>query len=180
MLETVNATRAFLTIDSGFPLAELEQSLRTNRPFVYDYKPTQAPVLYGPEYWVPTKERANAEFIDNFLGDPSICRLYLGLSKLDPTTADELRKSTTVQKIRAYAHVLDFYGLGRMVEDAIRGPDPCGGRRIRVHHDFHQRRCGRAGGLLEACDRLPEGGTPSFPVGGSKLPVLHPFQQRVG
>ena len=110
VLETVNATRAFLTIDSGFPLAELEQSLRTNRPFVYDYKPTQAPVLYGPEYWVPTKERANAEFIDNFLGDPSICRLYLGLSKLDPATADELRKSTTVQKIRAYAHVLDFYG----------------------------------------------------------------------
>jgi hypothetical protein len=110
VLETVNATRAFLTIDSGFPLAELEQSLRTNRPFVYDYKPTLAPVLYGPEYWVPTKERANAEFIDNFLGDPSICRLYLGLSKLDPATADELRKSTTVQKIRAYAHVLDFYG----------------------------------------------------------------------
>jgi len=47
VLETVNATRAFLTIDSGFPLAELEQSLRTNRPFVYNYKPTQAPILYG-------------------------------------------------------------------------------------------------------------------------------------
>ena len=39
-----------------------------------------------------------------------LCRLYLGLSKLDPATADELRKNTTVQKIRAYAHVLDFYG----------------------------------------------------------------------
>jgi hypothetical protein len=110
VLETVNATRAFLTIDSGFPLAELEQSLRTNRPFVYDYKPTQAPILYGPEYWVTTKERANGEFIDNFLGDPSVCRLYLGLSKLDPATAEELRKGTTVQRIRAYAHVLDFYG----------------------------------------------------------------------
>ena len=34
VLETVNASRAFLTIDSGFPLADLEQSLRTNRPFV--------------------------------------------------------------------------------------------------------------------------------------------------
>ena len=110
VLETVNATRAFLTIDSGFPLAELEQSLRTNRPFVYDYNPTKAPVLYGADYWVPTKERANSEFIDNFLSDPSVCRLYLGLSKLDPATADELRKGTTVQKIRAYAHVLDFYG----------------------------------------------------------------------
>ena len=28
VLETVNATRAFLTIDSGFPLAELEQIVR--------------------------------------------------------------------------------------------------------------------------------------------------------
>src|SRR6202162_2832840 len=110
VLETVNATRAFLTIDSGFPLAELEQSLRTNRPFSYDYHPTRAPILYGADYWVTTKERANGEFIDNFLGDPSVCRLYLGLSKLDPATADELRKGTTVQKIRAYAHVLDFYG----------------------------------------------------------------------
>src|SRR5580704_4722143 len=110
VLETVNATRAFLTIDSGFPLSELEQSLRTNRPFVYDYKPTQAPILYGADYWVTTKERANGEFIDTFLGDPSVCRLYLGLSKLDPATADELRKGTTVQRIRAYAHVLDFYG----------------------------------------------------------------------
>lgn len=110
VLETVNATRAFLTIDSGFPLAELEQSLRTNRPFVYDYKPTQVPVLYGPDYWVTAKDHGAGEFIDNFLGDPSVCRLYLGLSKLEPATAEELRKATTVQKIRAYAHVLDFYG----------------------------------------------------------------------
>lgn len=33
VVETVNASRAFLTIDSGFPLAELEQALRGNRPF---------------------------------------------------------------------------------------------------------------------------------------------------
>jgi len=110
VLETVNATRAFLTIDSGFPLAELEQSLRTSRPFSYDYKPTQALVLYGPDYWLSAKDRQGTDFIDSFLGDPSLCRLYLGLSKLDPATADELRKTTTVQKIRAFAHVLDFYG----------------------------------------------------------------------
>ena len=110
VLETVNATRAFLTIDSGFPLAELEQSLRVNRPFAYDYKPTQTPVLYGPDYWLIAKDRQGAEFIDTFLADPSLCRLYLGLAKLDPAAAEELRKDTTVQKIRAYAHVLDFYG----------------------------------------------------------------------
>ena len=110
VLETVNATRAFLTIDSGFPLAELEQSLRTNRPFVYDYRPTDAPLLYGADYWLTAKDRESGEFIDAFIGDPALCRLYLGLSKLDPTVADELRKITTLQKMRAYAHVLDFYG----------------------------------------------------------------------
>ena len=110
VLETVNATRAFLTIDSGFPLAELEQSLRTNRPFTLDYKPTQVPILYTPDYWLTAKEKQGGEFIDAFLGDPSLCRLYLALSKLDQSVAEELRKGTTVQKIRAYAHVLDFYG----------------------------------------------------------------------
>ncbi len=110
VLETVNATRAFLTIDSGFPLAQLEQALRTNRTFVFDYKPTQVPVLYGPDYWLSSKERQGGEFIDAFLADPSLCRLYLGMSKLDTETADEMRKSVAVQKIRAYAHVLDFYG----------------------------------------------------------------------
>ena len=52
VLETVNATRAFLTTDSGFPLPELEQALRTNRPFTYDYHPTRVPVLYGADYWL--------------------------------------------------------------------------------------------------------------------------------
>jgi hypothetical protein len=110
VLETLNASRAFLTIDSGFPLAELEQDLRTNRPFAYDYKPTQAPILYGQDYWLSAKDRQGGDFIDAFLADPSLCRLYLALSKLDPAVSDELRKNTTVQKIRAYAHVLDFYG----------------------------------------------------------------------
>ncbi len=111
VLETVNASRAFLTIDSGFPLAALEQSLRTNRPFAIEYKPATIPVLYGADYWLgSSKEKPNAEFIDQFLGDPSLCRLYLGMSKLDRETADELRKAIQVQRIRAFSHVLDFFG----------------------------------------------------------------------
>jgi hypothetical protein len=110
VLETVNATRAFLTIDSGFPLSGLEQSLRANQPFVYDYHPSELPILYGPEYWLSAKEKQTGEFIDLFIGDPALCRLYLGLSKLEPHTAEELRKATTVQRIRAFSHVLDFYG----------------------------------------------------------------------
>ena len=55
VLETVNASRAFLTTDSGFPLADLEQALRTNRPFTLDYQPTRVPILYTVDYWQPRK-----------------------------------------------------------------------------------------------------------------------------
>ncbi len=110
VLETVNATRAFLTIDSGFPLSELEQALRTNRPFVYNYAPTRVPVLFSPEYLLSSRERQGGEFIDVFLADPALCRLYLGLSKLDRETVGELTKAVPAQRLRAFAHVLDFFG----------------------------------------------------------------------
>ncbi|MCC6861988.1 MAG: hypothetical protein IT158_25675 [Bryobacterales bacterium] len=117
VLETVNATRAFLTTDSGFPLAELEQDLRTNRPFVYDFSPTKIPILYPQDYLIGSKEKQEGEFIDIFLSDPSLCRLYLGLSKLEPATAEELRKALPVQRLRAFAHVLDFYGAMFRIRD---------------------------------------------------------------
>ncbi len=110
VLETVNATRAFLTIDSGFPLADLEQALRSNRPYAYDYHPSRIPVLYGQDYWLSAKEKAQGEFIDVFLGDPSICRLYLALAKMDPAVSAALRDGSSVLKLKAFAHVLDFYG----------------------------------------------------------------------
>ncbi len=110
VLETVNASRAFLTIDSGFPLAELETALRTNRPFVLDYHPTRVPVLYDADYWQSAKEKTTGTFIDFFLSDPSLCRLYLGLSKLDPETAQALRDAIPAPRLKVYSHVLDFYG----------------------------------------------------------------------
>ena len=110
VLETVNAPRAFITTDSGFPVADLEQALRTSKPFSYDYHPARAPVLYGPDYWVSAKEKKDAGFIDAFLGDPGLCRFYLGMAKLDPETADALRRGSTPVKLRASASVLDFFG----------------------------------------------------------------------
>ena len=111
ILETVNATRAFLTIDSGFPLAELEQALRTNRSFVHDFKPSRVPVLYGEDYWLSAQERKRSEpFINVLLSDPSLCRLYLGLSKLSPETSAAMRKAADAQRLKAFAHVLDFFG----------------------------------------------------------------------
>lgn len=112
VLETVNASRAFLTIDSGFPLSDLETALKTGRPFYYDYKPTKVPVLYGPGYWGEGKDKDKPEqtFVEFFMSDPQLCRLYLGLSKLDPSTAEDLKKAMPVQRLRAFSHVLDFFG----------------------------------------------------------------------
>ena len=110
MLETVNETRAFLTTDSGFPVNELEQALRTNHPFTYDFHPTPVPVLFGPEYWSGPKDKESSNFIENFISDPSICRLYLGFSKLDTETGEAMRKAVTLTRLKAYSHVLDFFG----------------------------------------------------------------------
>lgn len=112
VLETVNASRAFLTIDSGFPLSDLEVALKTGRPFTYDYAPTKVPVLYGPNYWAEMKEKDKPEqlFIEFFMSDPQLCRLYLGLAKLDPSTAEDLKKAMPVTRLRAFSHVLDFFG----------------------------------------------------------------------
>jgi hypothetical protein len=109
VLETVNAPRAFLTTDSGFPIAQFEEALRNDKPFTVDYKPTKVTVLYAPEYWASARG-GQGEFIDTFISDPALCRFYLGMSKLDPETADTLRRSITAVRLRAFANILDFFG----------------------------------------------------------------------
>ncbi|MBV9611652.1 MAG: hypothetical protein JO091_04230, partial [Acidobacteriaceae bacterium] len=111
VLETVNPTRAFLTVDSAFPITQLEQDLRANHRFELPYAPTPVPVLYNSAYWLAAVGRGGqADFLDAFLSDPSLCRLYLGLSHLDRATAEALRKQSTPARLKVYAHVLDFFG----------------------------------------------------------------------
>ena len=110
VLETVNAPRAFVTTDSGFPVNDLEQALRTNRPFTYDFHSTVVPVMFGPAYWSGGKDKDAVSFIEYFISDPSVCRLYLGLSKLDTVTAEAIRKVASLARLKAYSHVLDFFG----------------------------------------------------------------------
>ena len=50
-LETANPDRAFLTIDSGFPLTELEEALQKGVPFTYAYAPSRVPVLFHESDW---------------------------------------------------------------------------------------------------------------------------------
>jgi hypothetical protein len=113
VLETVNERRAFITTDSGFPINDLEQALRTNRPFSYPYQPTPIPVMFTPDYWLASKDPKDkdpAGFVEAFISDPATCRLYLGFSKLDQETGEGLRKASTSTRLRAYSNVLDFFG----------------------------------------------------------------------
>ena len=43
--------------------------------------------------------------------------MYLGLSKLDSETSEELRKQVPAQRLRLYAHVLDFFGAMFQIRD---------------------------------------------------------------
>lgn len=117
VLETVNPTKAFITVDSGFPLADLEQALRTNRPFEYDMTPTTVPLLYGREYWSLDDPKKEKSPIQMFLSDPALCRLYLSLAKLETNTAEIVRKDIEFDKLRAFSHVIDFYGSMFHVEN---------------------------------------------------------------
>ena len=59
-LETAEPERAFLTIDSGFPLAELEVTLQGGKPFVYPYATSQVPVLFSPADWTQANPKESA------------------------------------------------------------------------------------------------------------------------
>ena len=68
------------------------------------------PVLYGPDYWLGAKEKQQGEFIDQYLSDPQLCRLYLGMSKVDREVATKLKAAIPVMRLKAFSHVLDFFG----------------------------------------------------------------------
>ncbi len=109
-LETADANRAFLTIDSGFPLADLEEALREGKPFEIPYASTRVPVLYKSLDWVLKKKNANRGVVDSIMRDPGLARLYWAMSRMDAETGRFLWQSLGEKKLIADAPVLDFYG----------------------------------------------------------------------
>jgi len=109
-LETADANRAFLTIDSGFPLADLEEALREGKPFETVYASTKVPVLYKSSDWVQNKKNANRGVVDSILRDPNLARLYWAMSRMDTETGQFLWQSLGLKKLVLGAPVLDFYG----------------------------------------------------------------------
>jgi len=45
-LETAEPKKAFLTIDSGFPLPDLEETIKGGKAFAYPYPASRVPVLF--------------------------------------------------------------------------------------------------------------------------------------
>lgn len=110
-LETADSDRAFLTIDSGFPLPELERSMQTDKPFSYPYAATAVPVLFTPNDWVMEERRKNGQdLLDALLQDRNLARLYWAMSHMDLETRDSLRQSPGLAKLSPYASIVDFYG----------------------------------------------------------------------
>jgi hypothetical protein len=113
VLVTANAERAFLTIDSGFPLTQLEEALAKDTSFSYPFPTTQVPVLFTEGDWVRAslwKERGRGNLIDVLLHDRGIDRLYWAFSRSDAQTSFALLRSPGLRRLLPYASVLDFYG----------------------------------------------------------------------
>jgi hypothetical protein len=113
-LVTANGIRAFLTIDSGFPLTDLEQTLEGGKPFEYSFPSTTLPVLFGDRDWISSSKKNRREdsneLVDAILGDRSLARLYWALSKMDPETRGFLHRDLGIRRLIPYGAALDFYG----------------------------------------------------------------------
>ena len=111
--ETVDSQQAFLTVDSGFPLAELEGAVREGQPFQFRYSSSPVPVLFTANDWIVSGGNAgggNPDVLDSLINDATLARLYWALYRLDGETRDALRQSPGLRALQPFAPLLDFYG----------------------------------------------------------------------
>ena len=113
-LETADPESAFLTIDSGFPLAELEQTLQGGQPFTCHFAPTPVPLLFSPDDWTHAGTRDSQDkkndVLDSLLDDPALARLYWAMARMDTETSASFRQFAGISRLLPFAPVLDFYG----------------------------------------------------------------------
>jgi hypothetical protein len=112
-LVTANAGRAFLTIDSGFPLTALEDALQKGTPFTVEFPATRVPVLISEEAWIKLAARKGENrknLIDVLLHDQDADRLYSALARIDKETRIALVQSIGMRRLLPSAAALDLYG----------------------------------------------------------------------
>ncbi len=112
-LVTADPERAFLTIDSGFPITALEQALREHEPFTYAFPATRLPIMFSEKNWTSNsiwKRGSTSDLVDVLLNDQSLGRLYWALSRCDEETRSTLRQSPGLRRLASLAAVFDLYG----------------------------------------------------------------------
>jgi hypothetical protein len=111
-LITSNAERAFLTVDSGFPLTALEQALQNHTAFAYDFPGTPVPILLTEKEWVElgSGKKTGGNLLDILIHDPNVDRLYAAMARMDEPTRLALVRSPGLRKLLPDSAVLDFYG----------------------------------------------------------------------
>ena len=119
-LVTANAERAFLTIDSGFPITALEQALDKKETFTYSFPAVRAPIFFqeatwnGVSTWV---KKPGDNLLDELLHDQNLDRLYAALAKCDEETRLYLAGSPGLKRLSGVAPVFDLYGSGIVIHD---------------------------------------------------------------
>jgi hypothetical protein len=116
-IEVGNPDKAFVTVDSGFPLADVEEALLEGRPFSTPYPSTRLPLIYAKRDWTGQATSKDADVIERLADDPTVSRLYWALSRVDDGTRDLLRRSVGVAGMLPLTSALDFYGLSLAVRD---------------------------------------------------------------
>jgi hypothetical protein len=112
-LMTANAERAFLTIDSGFPLSALEQALQNDVPFDYPFRGTRVSILLPERDWVSAsgwRRSGDDSLLDVLLHDQNLDRLYSAFSKYDSETRLSLNQAPGLKRLMPLAPVIDLYG----------------------------------------------------------------------
>ena len=112
-LETAEPERAFLTIDSGFPLAQLEETLQGGKPFVYPFASSEVPLLFTAADWTQidsAEKHAGNDVLMSLLDDPMVARLYWAMARMDNETGLQFKQFAGIPHLLPFASVLDFYG----------------------------------------------------------------------
>jgi hypothetical protein len=109
-LQTDDPPRAFLTVDSGFPLSRLEQSLRDAQTFTYPFAGTSVPALLSDSDWSRKGNAKDGDLLDALLHDPALARFYCAFARMDSETQVALRQTQALKKLIPFAATLDFYG----------------------------------------------------------------------
>ena len=161
VLETVNPSRAFLAIDSAFPLADLELAFRRGEEFHYKFGPTLLPVLFGRDYWLDAMKSREGDFVDGFIDDPALARLYVAMYNLHRPTALALKETAPVERLKDYAPVLDFFGAMFEVRDGA-ARVPGGARAAPAWEDLAGVGTERGGQFFQRLIELDDGWLAAF------------------